>query len=576
MNKKIITISLILLCYISFTTLHAQLLTNKPTFTHADTLRGSLNENRSWWNVLYYDITVTPDIINKEISGAVTINATAISKGNILQLDLQQPLIVDKIISKGNYFKVVNGMKESLPTIQHNYQFQQKENIVLVTLNETKQIGDIFSITIYYHGKPKEAKTPPWDGGWIWKKDYQGNPFVSVAVQGLGASAWFPCKDHQSDEPDNGATLKIVVPDSLVAIGNGKLIELKKLTNTNLTAYTWRVKNPINSYCIIPYIGKYKNFTDTLIGMKGELSINFWVLEENVNKAKEQFKQVKPMLHAFEYWFGAYPFYEDGYQLIEAPHLGMEHQSAIAYGNNFKNGYLGTDRSGNTGWGLKWDFIIIHESGHEWFGNNITAKDIADMWIHESFTTYSETLYTEYFFGKQAANEYNYGQRKNIRNDKPIIGYYGVNNEGSSDMYDKGSNMIHTIRHAINNDKKFRNLLHGLTKKFYHKTVTTKQIENYINSKAGFNFQKVLDQYLRTTQIPTLNYRIAADNKTISFQYTNCIKGFNLPLWLNNNTTKIIFDENGKSNTIQANQTIIKEIENLSKLYYITVEKVNR
>jgi aminopeptidase N len=242
MNKKIITISLILLCYISFTTLHAQLLTNKPTFTHADTLRGSLNENRSWWNVLYYDITVTPDIINKEISGAVTINATAISKGNILQLDLQQPLIVDKIISKGNYFKVVNGMKESLPTIQHNYQFQQKENIVLVTLNETKQIGDIFSITIYYHGKPKEAKTPPWDGGWIWKKDYQGNPFVSVAVQGLGASAWFPCKDHQSDEPDNGATLKIVVPDSLVAVGNGKLIELKKLTNTNLTTYTWRSK----------------------------------------------------------------------------------------------------------------------------------------------------------------------------------------------------------------------------------------------------------------------------------------------------------------------------------------------
>jgi len=575
MYKKNFTISLILLCYISFNTLHAQLLTNKPTFTQADTLRGSLNENRSWWNVLYYDITVTPDIINKEISGAVTIHATAISKGKILQLDLQQPLIVDKIISKGNFFKVVNGIKESLPTILHYYQFQQKENIVLVTLNETKQIGDLFSITIYYHGKPKEAKTPPWDGGWIWKKDNHGNPFVSVAVQGLGASAWFPCKDHQSDEPDNGATLKIVVPDSLVAIGNGKLINLKKLTNTNLTAYTWRVKNPINSYCIIPYIGKYKNFSDTLMGKKGELSINYWVLEDNLKKAKEQFKQVKPMLHAFEYWFGAYPFYEDGYQLIEAPHLGMEHQSAIAYGNNFKNGYLGTDRSGNTGWGLKWDFIIIHESGHEWFGNNITAKDVADMWIHESFTTYSETLYTEYFFGKQAANEYNYGQRKNIRNDNPIIGYYGVNAEGSSDMYDKGSNMIHTIRHAINNDKKFRNLLHGLTKNFYLKTVTTKQIEDYINSKAGFNFQKVLDQYLRTTQIPTLTYSIAADSKTISFQYTNCIKGFNLPIWINNNTTKIIFDENGKSNTIQANQTIIKEIEDLAKLYYITVEKIN-
>ena len=296
------------------------------------------------------------------------------------------------------------------------------------------------------------------------KKMQQDRPWMSVACQGLGASVWYPCKDHQSDEPDNGASLSIIVPDTLVAVGNGRL--KNKISNNNgTTTYTWEVKDPINNYNIIPYIGKYVNWSDTLQGEKGTLDLSYWVLDYNLEKAKKQFEQVKPMLRCFEYWFGPYPFYEDGYKLVESPHLGMEHQSAVAYGNGYQNGYRGMDLSGS-GWGIKWDFIIVHESAHEWFANNITTKDIADMWVHESFANYSETLYTEWLFGKEAGNEYNYGIRRRIENDRPIIGPYGVNKEGSGDMYYKGGNMLQTIRHAINDDEKFRNILRGLNQNF--------------------------------------------------------------------------------------------------------------
>lgn len=572
--RRTLVRSVLLFIFFNFLLLHttqAQLLHKKTSFTHADSLRGTLNENRNWWNVLKYIISVKPNIENKTIEGSVDLLAQVTQKGKTMQLDLQQPLIVDSIVM------------QSWPCLDakiNNYldrvlKFSQSDNIVLIYFNEYLSRNDKFTLRVYYHGKPKEAIKPPWDGGWIWTKDKQGNPFVSVAVQGLGASAWFPCKDHQSDEPDLGATLKITVPDTLVAVGNGKLFSVEPVKNTNLKTYTWQVKNPINSYNIIPYIGKYAVINDTLKGEKGTLNLSYWVLDYNVDKALKQFEQVKPMLRAFEYWFGAYPFYEDGYKLVEAPHLGMEHQSAIAYGNNYTNGYLGTDRSGETGWGLKWDFIIVHESGHEWFGNNITANDVADLWIHEAFTTYSETLFTEYYYGKQAANEYNYGQRKNIRNDIPIIGNYGVNKEGSSDMYDKGSNMIHTIRHALNNDVIFRKILRGLNKKFYHQTVTSNQIEDYISQIAGIDFKLVFDQYLRTTNIPVLKYQFIKNSNQIKLFYTNCVTGFNLPLWLNNNTQKISFDYNSQANLVSANQTIIEEIKNLGKLYYIKVEEYN-
>jgi aminopeptidase N len=318
----------------------------------------------------------------------------------------------------------------------------------------------------------------------------------------------------------------MVVPDTLVAVANGRLISDKKNKDGTIS-YKWQVKNPINNYNIIPYIGKYVNFNEVYKGEKGNLDMAYWVLDYNLEKAKKHFTDAPKMMKAFEHWFGPYPFYEDGYKLIEAPHLGMEHQSAIAYGNGYLNGYLGRDLSG-TGWGMKWDFIIIHESGHEWFANNITTKDIADMWVHEGFTNYSETLFTDYYYGKKAGNEYVIGTRKKINNDIPIIGSYGVNNEGSTDMYCKGGNMLHTIRQIINNDEKFRTILRGLNKTFYHQTVTSRQIENYINKNSGKDFSKVFDQYLRTTRIPTLEYKI--EGYSLKYRWINCVKGFKMPL----------------------------------------------
>jgi aminopeptidase N len=348
---------------------------------------------------------------------------------------------------------------------------------------------------------------------------------MTVADEGLGASVWFPCKDHLYDEPDSGVVLSITAPDSLVAIGNGRLRD-KKSNGNGTTTWTWAVVNPINSYDIIPYIGKYVNWSEQYKGLKGNLDCNFWVLDYNLDKAKPQFKQVDTMLDAFEYWYGPYPFYEDGYKLVEAPHLGMEHQSNVAYGNRFENGYLGRDLSG-TGWGLKWDFIIVHESGHEWFGNSITDKDAADMWIHEGFTNYSETLFTTYMYGEEAGNDYVIGTRRNITNSSTIIGAYDVNKEGSGDMYYKGGNMLHMIR-QIMGDSAYRGLLHGLNRTFYHQTVTTQQIESYMSQYAGKDFSKIFDQYLRTTQIPVLTYQTNGD--VISYRWSGCVKGFNMPV----------------------------------------------
>lgn len=487
----------------------AQLMENKEVFTKADTLRGTLNPSRNWWNVQRYDITVTPNFDKQTIEGHTAISFSGNSDG-LMQIDLQQPLIIDSVF--------LNGQK--VP-------FERKGNIALIEMKAALAIQALHLLDIFYHGKPRRALRPPWDGGWIWTRDEKGNPWMSVACQGLGASAWFPCKDHQSDEPDKGASLTIVAPDTLVAVGNGRLVGQQRMGKT--IAWKWEVTNPINSYNIIPYIGKYVNFKEVHPGEKGPLDCTYWVLDYELPKAKKQFTQVTTMLKNFEYWFGPYPFYEDGYQLVQAPHLGMEHQSAIAYGNKFANGYLGRDLSG-TGWGNKWDFIIVHESGHEWFGNNITSQDIADMWIHEGFTNYSETLFTEGVSGWQAAQEYVQGIRKNIRNDIPIIGPYGVNKEGSGDMYPKAANMIHTIRTIMQNDSLFRQMLRNMNATFYHQSVTTQQIEQFIQSYAAFNCQPIFDQYLRHTQVPKLEWKRKKGKLLVRF--ANCEPQFEMPVYL--------------------------------------------
>ena len=493
--------------------------------THADTLRGTYGPTRDWWDVLKYDLHVKFNIGDSTISGYNIIQFKVLKKGDVMQIDLQEPMIVDSCFIT---------IKTSSNQSKRGEWWYSKKRIEIITkdgnayfikIPDGINLSSNSQLTVYYHGKPRAAVRPPWDGGLIWKKDKNKNPWVSIACQGLGASVWYPCKDHQSDEPDS-AEMHITIPDTLMCVGNGRY--RGKIINGDGTAtYNWAVVNPINNYNIIPYIGKYVHFGEVYDGEKGKLNMDYWVLDYNLEKAKKQFTDAPRMMKAFEHWFGPYPFYEDGYKLVEAPHLGMEHQSATAYGNEYKNGYLGRDMSGS-GWGLKWDFIIIHESGHEWFANNITSKDIADMWIHEGFTNYSETLFTDYWYGKQAGNEYLIGTRKGIRNDVPIISAYNVNKQGSGDMYPKSGNMLHSIRQVINDDEKFRQLLRGLNKTFYHQTVTTKQVEDYISKQSKHDFSKVFDQYLRTIQIPVLEYKV--EGHKLSYRYTNCVKGFNMPL----------------------------------------------
>lgn len=500
------------------------------TFTHADTLRGSYGEGRNWWDATKYDLYVKFNLKDSTISGYNIISYKVLKPSKLMQVDLQEPMIIDSIKSEFGvdkktqlYNKIINSndLSSDINIIKKDGE------AYFISIPDTK-INTINQLTVYYHGKPRIARKPPWDGGIVWARDKAHNPWISIACQGTGASIWYPCKDHQSDEPDS-AELHITTPSNLVSVGNGRL--RSKVDNSDsTTTYTWAVVSPINNYCIIPYIGKYVNFNEVYKGEKGNLDMNYWVLDSNLQKAKKQFQDAPRMMKAFEYWFGPYPFYEDGYKLVDAPHLGMEHQSATAYGNGYQNGYHGMDLSGS-GWGLKWDFIIVHESGHEWFANNITTKDIADMWVHEGFTNYSETLFTEYYYGKEAATAYVVGIRKNISNDVPIIGPYGVNKEGSGDMYYKAGNMLHTIRQIINDDEKFRMILRGLNAKFYHQTVTSKQVEEYMTQQSGVDLSRIFDQYLRTTQIPTLEYKIK-DSKLL-YRWTNCIKGFDMPLKIN-------------------------------------------
>ncbi|MBK9175895.1 MAG: M1 family metallopeptidase [Flavobacteriales bacterium] len=508
---------------ITFLVVHvswAQLGDGRKVFTRADSLRGSIGPERAWWNVVGYDVGVRPDFVERSIEGRTQIAFDAVADGQRMQIDLQQPLVVDSILTDVADFKD-GAIAVSYKTIP----FIREENVIWVDLPQAMKSGEAATITIHYHGTPRAARNPPWDGGWIWKTDAHGNPWMSVACQGLGSSMWYPCKDHQSDEPEYGANLRITVADSLQAIANGRLRSTEK-NNDGTSTWHWQVKNPINTYNLVPYIGKYVHFGEVYDGVEGPLDCDYWVLAHNEDLARGQFKQVPQMLRCFEEWLGPYAFYADGYKLVESPHLGMEHQSAIAYGNGFRNGYLGTDLSG-TGHGLQWDYIIVHESGHEWFGNSITSADIADMWVHEGFTDYTETIFTECQQGKQAAEEYVIGLRRNIRNDKPIIGPYGVNDEGSGDMYYKGANLIHMIRHIVG-DSTFKAMLLEMNKRFYHKTTTSAEVEAFICNFTNRPLEGIFDQYLRQTRIPVLEWGIRKG--TLWMRWTNCVDGFMMPI----------------------------------------------
>ena len=517
-------------------------------FTHQDHLRGAITPERAWWDLTHYALNTTVYPEQKSISGTNHISYKVLEGYQTLQLDLQEPL------------KITSATQN-----QKKLTFTREGSAYFIQLKDTQKTGAINTLTVTWEGKPVIAKNAPWDGGLVWAKDQQNRDFIATANQGIGASIWWPNKDHPYDEVDS-LDMHITVPKNLINVSNGRL------TGTDSTAttktYHWTVKNPINNYGVNLNIGHYVNFKETYQGEKGTLDMDYWVLDYNLEKAKQQFKQAPMMMAAFEHWFGPYPFYEDSFKLVQAPYLGMEHQSSVTYGNGFKNGYRGRDLS-NTGHGLKFDFIIIHEAGHEWFANNITNADVSDMWIHESFTAYSESLYLDYHFGKKAAGEYVIGTRRSISNDRPIIGVPHKNHRGSSDMYYKGANMLHTLRIAVNDDALWRQTLRGLNTTFYHQTVTSQEVTQYLQDCLNLDLEGFFNQYLNTTNIPVFEYKIK--NNTLKYRLTQTVPNFKLPvhITINDTPTTVTPTSNWKTITKRTKITAIK----VPKDYYFKIKK---
>ena len=477
-------------------------------YSRADSLRGGLGPERTWWDLKHYDLSVEIIPSNKYIKGSNKISYQVIDEAKLLQLDLQEPLTITSITQGGE-----------------DLSYRREGAVYWVTLAKKQVPGALEELVVQYEGIPKEAIRPPWDGGITWQKDAKGLDFIASSNQGIGSSIWWPSKDHPADEVDS-LDMYVTVPKGLMDISNGRLVEIElgKFTDT----FHWMVVNPINDYGVNINVGDYVQFGEKYAGEKGTLDMDYFVLRENLEKAKVHFQDARRMMQAFEHWFGPYPFYEDGFKLVEAPYLGMEHQSSVTYGNGYQNGYRGRDLSG-TGWGLKFDFIIIHESGHEWFANNITYKDVADMWIHESFTNYAESLFLDYHYGKEAGQAYVRGTRMNIANDIPIIGTYGVNKRGSGDMYYKGGNLLNMLREILQDDEKWRQILRGLNEAFYHQTVTTTQVEGFISKAFGRDLKPIFDQYLRDNRVPLLEYYYS-DDQTLNYRWTSCLPSFTMPI----------------------------------------------
>jgi len=492
-------IFLVILVFFGFQQINAQ------EFTRRDSLQGSLRPERTCFDVLRYDLNLTIEPEYKTVKGYNDITFKVIEKTQKIQLDLFENMVVDSIIFN-----------------EKKLQCKREFDAVFISFLSELPLNSEQKIRFYYNGNPLVAKRAPWDGGFVWKKDSNGNDFVGVAVQGTGASLWYPVKDHQTDEPDRGASVKVAVPNGLMNVSNGKFIGNENLNN-GFTRWDWEVKNPINNYNIVINIGDYVNIHEKL----DDLDLDYYVLAENEVVARKHFEEVMPMMECFQQKFGTYPFVNDGYKLVETPYLGMEHQSAVAYGNKYTKGYLGNDMTG-TGIGLEFDFIIIHETGHEWFGNSITSKDIADMWIHESFTTYSECVYVECQFGYEKAMAYINGQKKLIANQKPVIGQFGVNYKtGNSDMYYKGALMLNTIRHIINDDTKWWAMLKKYAETYRHKIIETKDVVAFFSKESGLNLSPIFDQYLKHKAFPELELKF--NEGTIDFRWKTDVENFKMP-----------------------------------------------
>ena len=503
--KKIVSVLFVLF---GLQTLSAQ------NFTRKDSLHGGLRFERTCFDVLRYDLNITINPDEKSIVGYNDITFKVVEATSKIQLDLFENMKIDSILHNNQKLEYVREFNAVF--VQFPNQLEQNSTQIL---------------RFYYSGKPKIALAAPWDGGFVFKKDRQGNPFIGVAVQGTGASLWYPVKDTQTDEPDLGATIKVAVPNGLMNVSNGRFKGSTDLKN-GYTRWDWEVKNPINTYNITINIADYVHIHENHKG----LDLDYYVLRENEALAKEHFEEVKPMMDCFQSKFGAYPFKEDGYKLVETSYLGMEHQSAVAYGNKYLKGYLGGDLSG-TGIGLLFDYITIHESGHEWFGNSITSSDIADMWIHEGFTQYTEIVFVECQFGYEKAMEYAHGLKKNVSNDEPIIGPCCVNHKGSNDMYPKGALLLNTLRHVINDDDKWWKMILKYSETFRHKIIDTEKVISFFNAESGMNLTPIFTQYLKYTEIPTLGLQIKKGK--LHYIWSADVADFKMPIDLIINGKKI-------------------------------------
>ncbi|AXG74841.1 M1 family peptidase [Flavobacterium arcticum] len=532
-----------------FLLLSFALTVNAQTITRRDSLQGGLRSERTSFDVQRYDLNITVNPDKRYISGYNNITFKVIESTKRIQLDLFENMQVDSIIYDTK--KLV---------------YKRDNDAIFITFPKELKKGNTEKVRFYYSGTPIVARNAPWDGGFVFSKDNQGKPWVGVAVQGTGASLWYPVKDHQTDEPDNGATIKVAVPNGLMNVSNGRFTGSEDLGN-GYTRWDWEVKNPINNYDITVNIADYAHIHDNLNG----LDLDYYILKDNEEKARKHFEEVKPMIECFEAKFGKYPFYEDGYKLVETPYLGMEHQSAVAYGNNYKKGYRGMDLS-YSGIGMLFDFITIHESGHEWFGNSITSTDVADMWIHEGFTTYSETVYVECRYGYDKAMKYINGQRRNVQNDKPVIGIFGVNREGSSDMYYKGALMLNTIRHIVNDDDKWWAMLLNFSNTYKKQIINGENVVTFFNRESGINLTPIFEQYLNYTNIPVLQLRM--NNGSPEYRWETDVKNFIMPVDIITHKNEVRLNGTNNWQAIDVKAKSLKDIEALKNRFYIKVEKL--
>lgn len=479
-------------------------------FTRADSLRGMMSPERTCYDITYYHLDIKVDTSTRSIAGSNTILFRAVNDFDRMQVDLFENMKIERIEDDGGI---------SLPHVRDG-------NAFFISFPQRIRKGSTRAVKIYYSGTPQVAVNPPWSGGFIWTRDKDGYPWIAVACQGTGASLWWPNKDHQSDEPDS-MLLSVTVPSGLTNISNGRLRATTELPGDR-TKFDWFISYPINSYNVTVNIGRFAHFGEVFDGAE-KLTLDYYVKPYNLEKAKEQFKQVKPMMACFEKYFGPYPFPRDGYKLVESPHLGMEHQSAVAYGNDYLQGYRGTASSEV---GVKFDFIIIHETAHEWWGNSVTSQDIADMWIHESFGAYAEAVYVECLFGYDEAMKYVNGKKPNVQNREPIIGTYNVHKRGAGDMYDKGQLVLNTLRHAIGNDSLWWEIVRGLAVDFRHSIVTADDVFDYMNKKTGKDYGFFYEQYFRKSSLPVLELTLTKSDTTVSLRYRwrAEVEGFAMPV----------------------------------------------